>query len=185
MTKYIVEHLEDELYEWCFIEYRSISSVVGKDNLVITNLKSRQDRERLSGFCEARKESVLDLGLKNACLLDMDAEKELSPSDSFDCLVFGGILGDHPPKRRTAKFLAGLNAELRHLGKLQMPTDNAVLAAKMVVSGKPLSEICFIDSPSFAIEDGLDLELPFRFVAVKGKPFMSSELLEHIKKSGF
>jgi len=34
-------------------------------------------------------------------------------------------------------------------------------------------------------EEGLDLELPYRFVEVNGKPFISEELLFHIRKSGF
>jgi ribosome biogenesis SPOUT family RNA methylase Rps3 len=35
------------------------------------------------------------------------------------------------------------------------------------------------------LEEGLDLQLHFRFVEVNGKPFISKELLMHIKKSGF
>jgi len=185
MPKYIIEHLEEELYDWCFLEYKSMSKIVGKENLVITNVKSPKDRKKLEPFAEAREESVLDMSLTKTCLLDMDAEKELSPGDKFDNLVFGGILGDNPPQKRTIKFLASLKAEKRHLGKMQMATDNAVLAAKMITDGKRLSEIKFIDSPSITMEEGLDLELPYRFVEINGKPFISEELLFHIKKSGF
>jgi len=37
---------------------------------------------------------------RNVCMMDMRAEKELSPSDAkrFEFVIFGGILGDHPPK---------------------------------------------------------------------------------------
>ncbi len=185
MAIFVIEHLEEELYDWCFIEYKSISKIVGKESLIITNIKLEKDRKRLEQFAQAKSESVMNLGLKNACLLDMDAEKELSPNDKFDYLIFGGILGDYPPQKRTVKFLAGLDAVQRHMGKEQMPTDNAVLAAKMIICGKRLSEIKFIDKPSIPIEEGLDLELPFRFVEQNGKPFISEELLEHIKKSGF
>lgn len=185
MPKYIIEHLEDNLYDWCFIEYKSMSRIVGKENLIITNLKSEKDRKRLGPFADAREESVLKMGLSNACLLDMGAEKELSPSDNFGWLIFGGILGDNPPQERTVKFLASLKAVKRHLGRMQMSTDNAVLTAKMVVGGKSMSEIKFIDNPSITMEEGLDLQLPYRFVDVNGKPFISDELLLHIKKSGF
>ncbi len=185
MPKYIIEHLEEELYDWCFLEYKSISGIVGKENLIITNIKNPKDREKLSGFAEAREESILKMEIGNACLLDMDAEKVLSLEDKFDCLVFGGILGDNPPQKRTVKFLAGIKAEKRHLGKMQMSTDNAVLTAKMIAAGKKLSEIKFIDNPSITMEKGLDLQLPYRFVEVNGKPFISEELLVHIKKSGF
>ncbi len=184
MAKFIIEHLEEELYDWCFIEYKSMSKIVGKDNLIITNIKNHNDREKLSPFADAKSESVLDMAPKNACLLDMDAEKELSPKDNFDYLIFGGILGDDPPQKRTIHFLASLKAEKRHLGKMQMPTDNAVLTAKTITAGKKLSEIKFIDNPSFKIESGLDIDLPYRFVEVNGKPYISEELLNHIKKSG-
>lgn len=185
MPKYIIEHLEKEVYEWCILEYRSISRIVGKENLAITNVKRSRDRKKIEAFAEAKEESVLKLKPANACLLDMDAEKELSPADRFDCLVFGGILGDYPPQKRTVKFLSGLKAEKRHIGKKQMPTDNAVLAAKMILEGRKLSEIKFVDSPSIKMEEGLDLELQFRFVEVNGKPYISKELLLHLKEPGF
>ena len=185
MPKFIIEHLEEELYDWCFLEYKSMSRSVGKENLIITNIKSEKDREKLSKFAEAREESVLNMDIKNPCLLDMDAEEELSPDDKFENLIFGGILGDNPPQKRTIKFLASLKAEKRHLGKVQMATDNAVLTAKMITDGKKLSEIKFIDNPSINMEDGLDLELPYRFVEINGKPFISDELLMHIRKTGF
>lgn len=186
MVKYIIEHLEERVYPWCILEYESISKAVGKGSLIITNVKSAASRKKLANFAsEVRAESVNSMGLAGACLLDMDAEKELSPDDKFGFLIFGGILGDYPPRKRTVKFLGSLKAEKRHLGKVQMPTDNAVLAAKMVVDGKNLSEIKFIDCPSIPMEEGLELELPYRFVDVNGKPFISSALVEHIKKSGF
>lgn len=186
MPKFVIEHLEEELYDWCFIEYKSMSEIVGKENLIITNIKNSKDLKKLSEFCEAKEESVLQLGLNNACLLDMSAEKVLSPEDNFDYLIFGGILGDDPPQERTVKFLASLKAEKRHLGKKQMATDNAVLTAKMIsVDKKHFEDINFIDNPSINMEDGLDLELPYRFVENNGKPYISKELLLHLKQSDF
>lgn len=185
MSKFIIEHLEEELYDWCFFEYKSMSKIVGKENLIITNIKNPKEREKLVPFCESKEESVLQMQINNACLLDMGAEKELSSEDNFEYLVFGGILGNDPPQERTVKFLANLKAEKRHLGKKQMATDNAVLTAKMITDGKKFSEIKFIDSPEIPMEDGLELQLPYRFVEVDGKPHISAELLLHIKKSGF
>ena len=185
MAKFIIEHLEEEVYDWCFLEYKSMSKSVGKENLIIANIKNAEDRKKLEPYAEVKEESVLDLKFNNICLLDMDAEKELSPEDNFENLIFGGILGDNPPQKRTVKFLSSLKAEKRHLGKMQMATDNAVLTAKIITDGKKFSEIKFIDNPSITMEEGMDLELPYRFVEVNGKPFISEELLFHIKKSGF
>ena len=38
-------------------------------------------------------------GESNICFMDMRGEKVLSPEDSkqFEFLIFGGVLGDHPP----------------------------------------------------------------------------------------
>ena len=39
----------------------------------------------------------------NICFMDMRGEQELKPEDAqrFDFLIFGGILGDHPPQDRS------------------------------------------------------------------------------------
>lgn len=41
-------------------------------------------------------------GQDNICFMDMRAEQVLEPKDvgQFEFLVFGGILGDHPPQDR-------------------------------------------------------------------------------------
>ena len=68
------------------------------------------------------------------CLLDLRAEKELSSRDggSLQVFVFGGILGDHPPRDRT-KLLRGNIETMRHLGQPQLSTDTAVLVSKLIL----------------------------------------------------
>ena len=39
---YVIEHLEPKLWEWCEIEYESISKIVGKENLWFTNIKNEK-----------------------------------------------------------------------------------------------------------------------------------------------
>ncbi len=34
------------------------------------------------------------------CMMDMRAEEDLKPTDAFQFMVFGGILGNHPPEDR-------------------------------------------------------------------------------------
>jgi ribosome biogenesis SPOUT family RNA methylase Rps3 len=85
------------------------------------------------------------------CLMDLRAEKELSPSDSeqFSVFIFGGILGDHPPKDRT-KYLRDIGFEKRHLGPIQMSTDTALLTTKLIIENKiPIDKIPFIVEPEF------------------------------------
>lgn len=68
------------------------------------------------------------------CLLDPRAEKVLAPedADAFDVFLYGGILGDDPPRDRTGE-LRALGFEGRHLGPVQMTTDTAVGVTKRVV----------------------------------------------------
>ena len=71
------------------------------------------------------------------CLLDPKAPTALSPEDGerFGWFLYGGILGDDPPRDRTAE-LRKLGFEGRHLGEKQMTTDTAVGVTMMVVEDK-------------------------------------------------
>ena len=55
----------------------------------------------------------------NICFMDMRGESELKPEDSkqFEFLIFGGILGDHPPQDR-GKELRSNFANVRQLGTI-------------------------------------------------------------------
>ncbi|MBN1156792.1 hypothetical protein JXA85_04190 [Candidatus Woesearchaeota archaeon] len=186
--KFIVEHLEPRIYRWCLIEYRHISRIVGKENLIFTSVKTEKQRYQLEKIGIVYKESIGKIinNFKNCCLLDSEAKKELTTDDGFDYLILGGILGDDPPQKRTMNELGGLNIPLRNLGNRQMPTDNAVYAAKQIVEGKRLKDIQFQDSLVIPIKEGEEIILPFRYVVVDGKPLVSKELLQHVKtKRGF
>lgn len=103
---YIIEHMEDALHEWCSLEYKHMLQNIGKDNLYFTSLTDRCLNE---GMPEELKdahlyqEEVLNVpGIKKEeiCLLDPAGTSELSPEDGdkFKYFLFGGILGDHPPR---------------------------------------------------------------------------------------
>lgn len=87
--------------------------------------------------CEATTTPILDLlrtaglngtpiPISKVCLLDPRAPRVLSPADGapgvFEYFLFGGILGDDPPRDRTGE-LRKLGFETRHLGSVQMTTD--------------------------------------------------------------
>lgn len=186
---YIIEHLEPELFEWCFFEYKHISKIVGKNNLWFTNIQNEKDVKKLAAFGKVLKESVQTLKLDNACVLDPEADKTLEPNENFDYLIFGGILGDYPPKKRTnselGKFLP--NAEKRNVGKEQMSTDNAVYTAKQIAeNGKKFEELKFLDNASIEINEFESVELPYRYNLADGKPLISKEVINYLKtKKGF
>ncbi len=181
MPTFVLEHLEPELFEWCIVEYEEISKTVGKNNLLFTNIK--EDSDKLNSLGAVKKESVVKLKLNNACVLDPEASQELSPSDEFDYLIFGGILGDNPPRKRTEDELSSkINLPKKNLGKKQMSTDTAVKVAKLIVDGKKLSEIKFIDSPEIEIADGESVELPYRYLSKEGKPLIPAKIIEILKR---
>ena len=185
--KYIIEHLEPEMYEWCVIEYRHMSEIVGKDNLIFTNLKDVKGKEKLT-FGKIEDERVENLKFDNICILDPNAEKALTSNDKFNYLIFGGILGDHPPKERTKIELIdrfkkkGIKFETRNLGKEQMSTDTALLVAKKITDGIKLSEIKFKDTIIIETGENEEVELPFRYVMENDKPVISKELVEYLKR---
>lgn len=180
--KYIIEHLEDEVWDWCILEYAHMSEVVGKKNLIFTNVPE-EEHPKISHLGEVRKESVkqMDLDLKRCCLMEMITDEKLTPNDknNFDYLIFGGILGDHPPQGRT-KILHDL-CTMRSLGREQMSTDTAVMVSHKIIGGTKIEDIQFQDTIELELNDGEDLILPYRYVVENGKPVLPKGLFEMLK----
>jgi len=112
--------------------------------------------------------------MNRVCLLDPKAELELAPSDGevFDWFLFGGILGDDPPRDRTSE-LRKLGFPNRHLGPVQMTTDTALGVTKIVVQdGTKLKEIPYIDFPTIIFNSKESVEMPFRYILKDGKPIL-------------
>ena len=129
---------------------------------------------------------------ERTCLLDPRAEQELTPADAgrWDTFVFGGILGDDPPKYRTGE-LHPLGAASRHLGPAQMTTDTAVLVTHAVVAhGRPLGSLPYVDRPDVVLGPHESVNLPFRYLAVAGPgpsdapvPELPRGMLDHLRDS--
>lgn len=182
MPIYIIEHLEEKIWKWCTIEYKSISQIVLGKNMWITNTRSNS----LKSIATVKKESVTTLNLKNACVLDPTAKKTLTPQEAkrFDYFIFGGILGNFPPQKRTTPELTSKlkNATARNLGKAQMSTDTAVYVVKQIVEGKKLSDIAFQDEIEIELGKNESTILPYHYVIINKKPLISKELVNYLKK---
>ena len=188
MPIYIIEHLEPRVGKWALIEYRNISKIVGASNLWFTNIKRKNTN--LEKLGRVFKESVAELDLKNVCVLDPEASQTLEPKEakSFNYFVFGGILGDYPPRKRTKSELTGKikNAETRNIGKKQFSTDNAVYVVQEIANGKNLEDMKFKYKVEIRINDVESIILPYLYPVVNGKPLMSPELIHFLKhKKGF
>jgi len=189
MTKFIIEHLEAELYEWCLIEYKHISEIVGKENLIFTNIKNPQDAVKLKKLGAVFEKNISELKFQDICVLSQYSKETLATNDKtkFKYFVFGGILGDNPAKKRTNDIIdelkkAKINFEERNLGNVQMPTDNAVYAAKKILNGSKLSDLKFIDEVEIEINENESVTLPFRYIIDNNKLIISEKLVEHLRK---
>jgi len=127
-----------------------------------------------------------NIPLQKVCLLDPKAELQLSSDDGdgrFSHFLFGGILGDDPPRDRTGE-LRVLGFPGRHLGSAQMTTDTAVGVTKLVVEDHlPLDAIAFVDFPSIKFSPKESVEMPFRYIAVANEsPLLPPGMRELLHK---
>ena len=187
--KFVIEHLEPELYEWSLIEYEHISKIVGKNNLTFTNIKKKYIK-KLRKFGNAQEKSISELNFHNICILSQYAEKELASEDQnkFQYFIFGGILGDNPAKKRTNTIIYNLKKskikfETRNLGKTQMPTDAAVYVAKTILEGKKLSDFKFVDEIEIEINENESVNLNFRYAVDNNKVIISDKLVDYLMKT--
>lgn len=185
MPTYLIEHLEAKLYPWCLIEYKHISQMVGKKNLLFTNIRTPTQRKKLEPLGMVHHQRAAQLNLPRACLLDPEAKQELKPADAklFDTFIFGGILGDHPMQGRTKKELHLPGTPRRNLGSGQFPTDNAIYVVKEIVENRQLlKNIPVVDDIEVPLRPGESIEFPFRYATIAGKPLVSPALVEYLKR---
>ncbi len=205
--KVIIEHIDDEVYDWSYIEYRHISSFVGKENLIFTNLKRNvkgknkriKGYEKLKELGELKEKNIKELKTEiekkygKICLLNPKAKKTLSQKDKlkFGIFLFGGILGDNPPRGRTEKAFGTL-FEKRNLGNVQMATNTAVLVTQKIIDeGLDFSDLDFVDEIEIILDQNTDEKgkfrnysqiLPYRYLVIKGKPILPGGLIEYLKE---
>lgn len=208
---YVIEHMEEDettpksLPPWVELEYAHMIMLAGINGRVeFTHLSHNSSSlldARLAPINESpasyqvHTQSVMELLEQNnipitrVCLLDPKAQTVLAPEDGeiFDHFLFGGILGDDPPRDRTSE-LRQLGFPSRHLGPMQMTTDTALGVTKRVVDDKvQLNAIPYVDFPTITFNAKESVEMPFRYI-VNGKepvlpPGMRELLHEDLNKS--
>ena len=114
------------------------------DTVVSSNTSSSSSSSKPPAKFFVSQESILTylasasppIPISKVCLLDPKAPKALCPEDGksgkFEFFLFGGILGDDPPRDRTGE-LRAMGFEGRHLREVQMTTDTALHVTKLVV----------------------------------------------------
>ena len=170
--KFIIEHLEKELYEWCLIEYQHISEIVGKNSTIFTNI-NKKNIKKLKKYGIVFEKSVSELKFNNLCVLSQYSKKALATNDKsrFEYFVFGGILGDNPSKKRT-------NILIRNLKKHNVKFETRSLRNKQ----KKLSDFKFVDELEIELNENESVVLPFRYVVDNKKLIINEELVEYLRK---
>lgn len=143
---FIVEHLDPELEEWQQLEYNTIArecQAAANSTFILSGrpeeLATDESLSSITSIPETVEQLLQESSISKSkvCLLDPRGEKDLSPEDGedFAVFVFGGILGDDPPRDRTAE-LRAKGFVGRRLGPEQMTTDTAARVTRMVVMDK-------------------------------------------------
>ncbi|MCJ1315261.1 hypothetical protein MMC15_000577 [Xylographa vitiligo] len=189
---YIVEHLDPELGPWSSLEYQAIATETVESgsmfclSSISRSLKLPKELQNAPGvLIENRSvEEMYKLEKDRVCLLDPAAPSELHVEDAalFDVFLFGGILGDDPPRDRTAE-LRQKGFKGRRLGPVQMTTDTAARVTRLVIQQKvALDQISYVDYPELKIDEHESTEMPFRYVMDEnGKPIMPKGMIDLIK----
>jgi len=171
------------------LEYRHAKSLAN-NRLVFTN--GRKYCSKLAAIAPCYRESILDLeGVLytkrgRVIILDPSADMLLDPEEaaSADAIVVGGILGNHPPRRRTWEMLTSQAEGMlaRSLGPHQLSIDGAVYVALKALQGVHPSSVPLAHNPRIEIPlDNLvsvEIELPFSYPLVGGRPLFAPGLEE-------
>lgn len=184
----VIEHLEEELSPWLLLEYRHASLIVGRENIVFTNVPKEYHSILNKYAVKVYEESILNLFDHNKILiLDPVATEQISSNDidRVDYVVVGGILGDHPPRKRTFKYLSSKapKALKRNIGEGQYSIDGAVYVITKFIETRDLESIKYIDGLTISHEEGgvvREIHLPFRYPVVDGEPLLAPGLKEYL-----
>ncbi|MEM2874682.1 MAG: SAM-dependent methyltransferase [Candidatus Hadarchaeales archaeon] len=183
----MIEHLEPRLSDWLLMEYSSASRIVGRENLLITNVRSPGERARLSTIAKVRRERAFRaFRPRDLVILDPLAEMELDFRDLEQkrAVVIGGILGDDPPQGRTGMMLTRLakGAAVRNIGPHQFSIDGAAYVAKLVWEGKRLEDIPVKVGVEVELGPGHSVVLPYAYPLVGDKPLLPRGLISYLRK---
>jgi ribosome biogenesis SPOUT family RNA methylase Rps3 len=185
--RYVVEHLEDEVYDWCLLEYKHMQKYLNSQ-LIITNVPTKFHHKFPSNMT-VHSESYADLFLNKNLrigLLDQCGSHELQPTDDFDVIVCGGILGcdefEGPLVDRTSQ-LRREGVECVHLGPVQMTADTAMIVSHLILDQKKkMSDFQFSDRPSLKIGKKQFVDMPFRYLVGDDGVLLPDGMLDLLKQ---
>ena len=184
----IIEHLEKVVGRWVWLEYRHVSRMIGRENLLITNVKKRKDAIKLAEIAGIANLSITKLPFDRSKLIILDPKAEIV-LDHQDLkgdkwIILGGILGDCPPIGRTERLISKRMRDVPHrsIGKYQFSIDGAAFIVLQIAKGKSMKSIPITLKPEIKITNTHSVTLPFAFPQVDGKPLFAPGLVGYLKK---
>ncbi|SPO32005.1 uncharacterized protein UTRI_06730_B [Ustilago trichophora] len=129
--------------------------------------------------------------------------KDSAAGGPFEFFLYGGILGDDPPRDRTSS-LRQLGFPSRHLGGVQMTTDTALGVTKRCVEDgfllqlddtkeqeekwqdnkKTQKVLEWVNYPELNFGKGESVEMPFRYMVDEQRPTLSSGAKQPLMPDG-
>ncbi|MEB3862003.1 MAG: hypothetical protein GSR84_07275 [Desulfurococcales archaeon] len=186
MRLVLVEHMEEAVTRWVLEEYKEAERVAREAGfrLVVAGVGNPLHRAQLQAHglevWERHSWEVCDY--PKAIVLDMWTSRDLQPweAEVAECFIVGGIMGDHPPRRRGLMLTRHFDwAATRRLGPGQLSVDGTVKVLVQVAGGRRLEELEMAESPTIEVETPLgriEVTLPFTYPTRGGRPWISRGL---------
>jgi ribosome biogenesis SPOUT family RNA methylase Rps3 len=185
-TLFAIEHVEARIDEWLWLEYRHAAQLV--DRLAFTGVWSPGDRARLAELAPSHAEPAAKaFAGQRIVVTDPQAARPLVTADfeALDVLVVGGILGVEEFTGKTGELITRPHGlEARHLGKLQLPIDMAVLVGNLVRMGATLEDIELTTEVEVELGPGRSTELPYAYPVADGHVVITPGLVDYLRRKG-
>jgi ribosome biogenesis SPOUT family RNA methylase Rps3 len=185
-TLFAIEHAEARIDEWLWLEYSHAAQLV--ERLAFTGVAKPDERARLAELAPAHAAPAAKaFAGKRIVVTDPQAPRALTTGDfdAFDVLVVGGILGVEEFTGKTGALITSPHKlEARHLGKLQLPIDMAVMVANLVRLGLALEDIELTTEVEIELGEERSVELPYAYPVVEGQVLLTPGLVDYLRRKG-
>lgn len=184
----VIEHLEEYISIWIFLEYRHSSIIYSRDYLWYTNIPERYI-SLLNKYGNVFNKSIINMIINGdiepgeVVILDPQAVKQLEYTDllKYKYIVIGGIMGDHPPRGRTKTLISNRlpSVETRNIGDKQYSIDGSVYYVNYLWINRDMKNYKYIDGVELKNKNG-SIYLPYRYPLVNNKPLLAPGLVEYL-----
>ncbi len=183
---WVIEHLEN-LSEWVKLEYAHCSKIIGRKNLLFTNVRAANERKVLGRWGGVDARSATEIFEKEKIIvLEPKAQGSMLTATDFKKhkkILIGGILGDFPARGRTQELITSKlkNSVPRSLGIYQFSIDGAAFVARKIQL-KQEKELGILNQPEIELNDEHSIELHYAVPVFRGKLIFTPGLVDYLKR---